>query len=471
MNSTNLQLFRPRLTHLESREVPAVFTVTSESADRTVAGSLPWAVDQANARGGFDEINFNVTLPPAPFPFYTQSVAFNLQAPLVLTDQVAIYGNYGFVYGYNLSNLIVLDAANGTTSSGSTIQNLRFSGAINSAIEIRPYSSNNWVQNNNFTCAAIHVLSDQNTIRSNRIGAVEDRDSAGYRYQQANHGIVVGEIETPATPWSGTLYRGNVIEDNEIGYDHVDSRRGIYGPFVVDSVGILLSAGAQENFVGANNKLAYCRVAGVGLLSSSTSRNVVFGNSVHDCPIGVLVSAGANGNVIGGELGGNYLGGRLHPVPEGVDFYTYEGHPEPISGVSLGDQRWGPAFNNLVAGNVIGLKADQSDIFRAYIDPRFTAPSFQTGVILDAGSRSNAVKGNIIANIELNGVLLRQAVGNHISGNWIGESAYGKLFGNGGFGIAADVGAELNNLAPNEFGFNLFGDIYLVPDSTGNVIG
>src|SRR5262245_6045864 len=53
--------YRPRLEALEAREVPATFTVT-RLADDALAGSLRWAITQANTMPGDDTINFQAGL-------------------------------------------------------------------------------------------------------------------------------------------------------------------------------------------------------------------------------------------------------------------------------------------------------------------------------------------------------------------------------------------------------------------------
>src|SRR5262249_26849396 len=53
--------YRPVLEALEAREVPATFTVT-RLADDALAGSLRWAITQANTMPGDDLINFQAGL-------------------------------------------------------------------------------------------------------------------------------------------------------------------------------------------------------------------------------------------------------------------------------------------------------------------------------------------------------------------------------------------------------------------------
>src|SRR5262245_46193241 len=53
--------YQPRLEALEAREVPATFTVT-RLGDGTLAGSLRWAITQANTMAGDDIIDFQAGL-------------------------------------------------------------------------------------------------------------------------------------------------------------------------------------------------------------------------------------------------------------------------------------------------------------------------------------------------------------------------------------------------------------------------
>ena len=115
------------LEPLERRLPLATFTVTQAAGDRTVTGSLPWAVFQANYFSkGPDVVRFN--LPAAartitiaePLYVNEQLVVDGLSQPGSTqgTPRVTIRGSSA------VSSLFILqhDPSQQTTSSGSTIQ-------------------------------------------------------------------------------------------------------------------------------------------------------------------------------------------------------------------------------------------------------------------------------------------------------------------------------------------------------------
>ena len=147
----------PRLESLETRTLLATtYTVTNQSADRNVSGSLPWAVHQSNyTTRGLDYITFNI--PGAGVhPIILNDV-------LYLNEQVVIDGTsqpgynpqtkQPLIYvqgGAATPSLFVLntDPSQGTTSSGSTIQGLGMYAFTANAVTIFAGSDGNYVQDN-----------------------------------------------------------------------------------------------------------------------------------------------------------------------------------------------------------------------------------------------------------------------------------------------------------------------------------
>jgi hypothetical protein len=452
--------FRPTLEPLESRETPAVITVTNTSGNQGVVGSLPWAVFQANYFSpGFDEIKFNI---PGAGPHI-----INLSSTLYINSQMNINGNSQPGYngsrpliavhgGATVPSLFLLqnDPAQGTTSSGSTIQGLSMAFYTANAITIFSGSQGNWIQDNwigfyrdnagnvtqnrsqfNFT-AGVGIQSSFNTIRNNTINGVYN-------------GIVMGEAIEGS--WSGTVYKTNSIQINRIGVDPTGTSGTNYGN---TSDGIFLGHGARENFLGPDNVLSNNSSAAIEMLSSSNIGNVVFrskigtditGNvAIGNGELGVLVANGAAGNAIGGPFGGNVISGN------------------GLGGVALGTSQYPNAQGNWVQYNLIGTNAAQTA----------KLGNQGTGLSVESGAANNVIQGNVIAGHTIHGITMRSTQGNFINGNWIGMNAagFGTGFENLGFGVALLTGANFNFVVGNVFGINNLGTIFVDPNAFSNAI-
>jgi hypothetical protein len=311
---------------LEGRKLFSVYVVTNTSSDSNTAGSLPWAVMQANyASPGLDYINFNL-------PGSGTNV-INITQTLYLNDQVVIDGTSQ--PGYQGAPLVYLegsaataslfllqdDSSQGSTSSGSTIQGLGMYSYATNAITIMNGSQGNWIQNNyigfvvqagnnvllnstlfpspgHFT-SALGIQSSFNTIRGNTM-------SGNY------NAIVMGE--DPDATWSSRIYKTNSIQGNYIGTDPTGTTATAYGN---TSDAVFLGAGAEQNFLGPSNILSGNQINAVEFLHSSVTGNVVFQNcigtdksgtiAIGNGNLGVLIANGAQGNAIGGPFGGNII--------------------------------------------------------------------------------------------------------------------------------------------------------------------
>jgi parallel beta-helix repeat protein len=484
----------PRLEVLEARVLLASYVVTNVSGDPTVPGSLPYAVAQVDLQPqGLNYITFDI---PASDEFEFEGVyIIAIAQPLVLTNQVVIDGttqpgyspvqDFGGptgtvieIFGYNIysrdpsqsaaatgevDNVFELGSnpTRGTTSSGSTIQGLTIYGYSDSGVKILNGSQNDFIQNNyigfmtfipdggefvvdfnsyassaNAASIGVDVESSNNTIRYNTISGNGD-------------GVVVGE--NAQSPWNGTAYETNSIQFNDIG----TAPAGLSLPYSIgfrsfrlyfgnSADGIQLGAGAQQNYIGPGNVISGNQSNGIESTAPSNTGNVVFANSIGtdvttdvalgNSGYGILLAGGAGGNVIGGPLGGNVIADNA------------------AGGIALGDGTTSAA-QNLVQGNVLGLNASQT----AVVGQQYL------GVYLANGSTGNLVTGNVIAGNVYHGVLVGAATGNTLSQNWIGESAYGTAFANGGYGVCLLAGASDNAIQGNALGVNTAGNYYGLP--------
>jgi titin len=238
--------------------------------------------------------------------------------------------------------------------------------------------------------------------------------------------------------------------------------------------GVELRNGAHDNIIGgadpaARNLISGNAHSGVMIQDSTTHNNTIAGNWVGVKPsgqaalknavAGVLITAGAHDNLIGGENEGNLLSGNA-------------------IGISIAG-----GIATTVAGNTIGLAADGST----------QLPNDDGGIWLLSGAQGNLIGGtsaparNIISSNGVPGSQFGQGIylaaapadaltmNNTIQGNYIGVDSTGnRPAGNYRQGILLGAGAQ-NNLvggtvpgAGNVITYNGLGGIRI--DSSGNQV-
>lgn len=444
--------FRPEASPLEGRRLLATFMVTNTSGSASDQGSLPWAVEQANYHSaGLDVITFNI---PGAGPHVirvTDTLYLNEQTVVDATTQPGYAGSpLVTIHGGGTPASIFLLQQQ---SSGSTIQGFAMVGYTANAVTIFNTSQGNWIQNNYMgfaydaagriqlnnayttqPTAGVGIQSSFNTIRWNTISGV---------YNGVNVGEDIGGT------WSGTNYKTNSIQWNQIGTDPTGATAAGFGN---DSDGIFLGAGASENFLGPENVLSGNKSSGAEMLHPSNKGNVVFANrigldragtaAIPNGEVGVLLANGATGNAVGGPFGGNFIAAN------------------PLGGIVLGTSAWGAASANWVQNNVVGLNAGQTAI----------VGSQNVGITVENGSSVNSITGNVVAGSLSHGFLLSQATGNYVASNWIGQSYSGAAFPNQVYGVVLLSSSRQNWIWQNAFGANGRGTVYADASSTGNAI-
>jgi hypothetical protein len=163
---------------------------------------------------------------------------------------------------------------------------------------------------------------------------------------------------------------------------------------------------------------------------------------------GVLISAGASGNLVGGTVAGaaNVISSNLS------------------SGVHIADNG---TTGNLVKGNLIGTDATGTQPLGNAAD----------GVVISGGASGNIVggsvsaAGNVISANAADGVhLVNAATGNTVEGNFIGTDASGTLvLGNGLNGVHFEDTSDNNTVGGNTIAFS-GNDGVLVDTATGDAI-
>ena len=284
------------------------------------------------------------------------------------------------------------------------------------------------------------------TTSDNRIGAA---DAGNVISGNSDYGVGL-ERAVGAPAVSGNAIEGNRIGTTADGMNSLPQKGGV------------VIAGGSGNTVGgagaARNVIAGHSENGIEIIGTQAKDNTVEGNLIGvktDSSAalpntrGIVVAKGASQNRIGGASP-NVIAGNLH-------------------GVMLVEQ----AFDNTIAGNLIGHVEDQNRIL-----PNLTGIWIIDGsgnkIGGSGGSGRNVVSGNKYFGIEV-GVgqrdlpTPRPCVGNEVRGNWIGLNRQGTgAVPNGQLDFDNDGGVFLNhsadstlivdNVISGNFGFGVLVD-------------
>lgn len=309
------RVHRPVVEWVEPRVLLASFVVQSVADDNS-AGTLRWAILQANSVSGPNTIQF--AIPAAG----VQTIS--LASPLPeITAAVTIDG--ASQPGYAGSPMIQLDGSRLTagsdglvlTGGDSTIQGLVISGFPGAAIVLSGGGANRVLANELGTDAGgTTALANQQGIRIlgsslNTIGG----STAGMGNLISGNRASGIEIIDSSQPATGNLIEGNLIGTTADGITALPNQ----GP------GILVN-GSGGNQIGGSN-------AGSG--------NVISGNNGS----GIQLTSGASGNLVSGNFVGTAADG-VTIVSNRLDGIVLDGAPSNIIGGS------DPGSGNIIAGNL-----------------------------------------------------------------------------------------------------------------------
>jgi hypothetical protein len=294
---------RPRrllLELLESRDAPAVFTVTT-TADAG-AGSLRQAILDADAHSGLDTISFQIASGP--------QVITPVTALPDITDPVVVDG--ASQPGYAGAPLIVLNgSAAPAGTSGLVLSN--HTGSTVRGLEIINFSKD-------FTgtfvdAAGINIRNGGgHTIQGNYIGtdgsAADPNGYAGILVNSSANNLIGGTTTAARNVIAGNrgvgiyianpLSTGNQVEGNYIGTDAAGVHALPNGAATVSIGGIVIAGfgagGAIPNgknsiggtAAGAGNLIAFERYA-VQVVGSAG--NPILGNAMHDDGVGIILDS------------------------------------------------------------------------------------------------------------------------------------------------------------------------------------
>ncbi len=245
------------------------------------------------------------------------------------------------------------------------------------------------------------------------------------------------------TPLPEGTSEGNLVAGNLIGTD-------VSGTIPLgNDTGVLITAGAAGNtlggtFAGSGNIISGNLASGVDLEAVGTSKNTVEGNDIGTKlgatdalpnPTGVLIGGGASNNTIGAANVVNPDGSI--EVLLGNIISGNESSGVHINGAGIDDSQINTS-ENMVEGNLIGTNASYA----------FLGDS--VGVLIDDAAASNTIgAGNVIggnptAGIDISGIGSVAATSqNVIAGDFIGTDPTGLDFLGNGIGVL--IGANATN--------------------------
>ncbi|HEY7308488.1 MAG TPA: hypothetical protein VH643_03900 [Gemmataceae bacterium] len=428
--------FRPFLEELESRQLlSTVFTVTSGADDpgtapppvTTSTGTLRDGILYANTYGGVGNpvtINFAIATGP-------QAVTVQAPLPTLTAPDTVLNGESQPGWTVTGPPVITLQPAAGVRGNGLTLAPAA-SGCTVEGLDIRGFSA-----------SGLEVDSDNNAISAdfltqNTIGILLDAGASKNTVggtTAAERNVISGNTQ------NGVILSGSGTSENTIQGDFIGTDATGAAALANGSNGVLIQDGATDNTVGgptsaARNVISGNTQSGVAITGAGTTGNVLAEDfigtdvtgafAVANHSAGVVLSAGASDNVLGG---GDVISGN-------VAAEVFIENPGTTG--------------NVVQGDFIGTNAAGS-----YAIPGSTAPvNGNEGVLISDGATGTQVGGataaarNIISGNGDNGVVIQDAGSNDnlVEGNYLGVDATGRyaIPNAGGNGVSITTGARNN---------------------------
>lgn len=499
----------------------STFTVTNHSDSG--AGSLRWAINQANANSGPDIIDFNI---PASACMGGICTIYALTAlPTLIDDGTTIdgYTQPGTAPATADTPATILIEINGINvtannglniiSAGNLVRGLSIIGFPWNGIAIGAYEE--WTGSGNVIAGNyLGVHADGSSSAANGLSGV----FLGY---SATDNLIGGDTPADRNVISGNSLDGVTIHGsgttaNKVSGNFIGTNASGTATLMNGAYGVRVYGEAQDNTIGGEgaaerNLISGNIEGGVYILGADTSGNKVSGNFIGPDTSGFsrlgnfangieIVDAGGNtigphnlisgnnrhgvliqgtsvaGNIvrenfIGSDAGGN---GELANGHEGVYLLNADGNTIGPGNVLSGNRYNGiwvdGSDDNTIAGNYIGVGADG-------ISP---LENIASGVFIGGASQNNLVGGdspaerNIISANDSYGIHLgdTNTLSNTIAGNYIGLGANGSTILGNGDGIRLESGVQGTIIGPGNVvsGNEAYGIWLTGPDTTANLI-
>lgn len=238
----------------------------------------------------------------------------------------------------------------------------------------------------------------------------------------AGEGNFIARSATAGVQITGNNASGNSVRGNKIGV----ARQGDFTR--PNSTGVLISAGADNNVVGGTN------AGESNTISGNTSRGVTI-----DGP-------GTSGNRVSGNvIGLDTTRTQLRPNADGIGITNGADTAQIDNNVIAGNTLWGVYINggsgHVVQSNTVGLRGTGNNA-----NDNTATPNGNGGVwINDVGGNTvgpgNRIAGNNGAGVQITG---ESADANVVKGNTIGLNNGGGSSANAGGGVLVFAGADNN---------------------------
>ncbi|MCU0708058.1 MAG: PKD domain-containing protein [Pirellula sp.] len=432
------QLFRISYIAGDGNDVELEFlgkgTLVSNTNDAGF-GSLRQAVADANASSGHDLIAF------------------------AIDDALLVGGRYLIEAGDGLlvSDMSTIDATTQFDFAGDPLVELRNESVVPSPTgfafpldgflsydasgsSLRGFSLTGWA--NGVTVNANDVLIAGNYFGIPLDGSSGGGNEIGIQASSDYTGIVIGGIESrdrnvianssvagiDLFAISGVVIQGNYIGTDPTGMSNLPNQRGIR---------------IQRSIVGLADDNR------IGSLATGAG-NLISGNTIAGVEIDGGFAGIENNQVIGNWIGVDATGNAALPNGVGVLLINSTFATTVASNVISGNNTHGilitdGAVGNTIAGNILGLNADGTT----------AVPNLNHGISIENGSANNVIGGldtdsrNIISGNNLFGVSVTSSNDNRILGNYLGLDRTGALQ------LANGLGAiSLNNASFTSIGSN-----------------
>jgi parallel beta-helix repeat protein len=236
----------------------------------------------------------------------------------------------------------------------------------------------------------------------------------------AGEGNFIARSGVAGVQITGNNASGNSVRGNKIGV----SRQGDFSR--PNGTGVLISAGADNNTVGGTN------AGESNTISSNTSRGVT------------IDGAGTSGNHVSGNvIGLNTARTQLRPNGDGIGVTGAADTAQIDNNVIAANTLWGIYIagggGNAVQSNTIGLRGTGNNA-----NDNTAAANGNGGMWINDGGGNTLGPGNRIAGNNGTGVQIsgENADGNVVKGNTIGLNNAGASSGNAGGGVVVFAGAD-----------------------------
>jgi uncharacterized membrane protein len=449
----------------------APFTVTN-LADTAAAGTLRWAINQANGTDGADMIDFNIATPQpwtitvaTPLPALTDQAGVRIDGSVGGVPKIEIRGN-GTVAGQGIlissSNNIVRGLIiSGFIDDASQFDDYRGAGIVVSGTGLASAPSNNVIE--------LCYLGTDYTASAAGPGGTSNNVNAGIILEYgASSTTVQNNVISGNNQWGVYLYsdtgsarsqQNNIITNNKIGTNAAGNAAVPNG-----SHGVYISDNSNSNIVGPGNIISgngakkNRDLYGVFVLGQRTGGGYISGNQVKGNKIGTDVTGNSAipntgaASVFSGGVGVGQSQNTLIGGPAAADGNQISGNQE--SGVTLIDTSFDSApgiTGAVVQNNKIGVAADGVTKL-GNSQGGVSLWKKASGVTVGPG---NVIAGNAFYGVRIQGVLNQadptlQTRNNIITGNYIGTNAGGAAtISNGNYGIIMQGGTVGNTISGN----------------------